>query len=324
LLKSIEITQSNQRISSIDVFRCIAIVMVMLFHFDMLLPFGDIGVDLFFIISGILVGGILIRENSNDIKTNFGRFILQRGFKIWPSYYLFIFLGHWIKEKNLSFEANAKYICVEEHFYILLPILFIVVQRFNKKNQIPVLYSFIYTIIVAGIFFKFFSYYFTNSQDTFSGTHNRLDGLAWGVLLSLQISQKKIPQQSLSTFFSGLILLAISVLLSFEWDYFEKVIYHSFIPFSFYLMIKGVYYMDFTRLKAIRLIAYYSYNIFLWHDLISILVLDYLGNSLPYLILYLLLSVLIGFILTIIIEEPFLKIRNWIMKRYFYREKKTF
>ncbi len=336
-LKSIEVTNTGQRISSIDIFRSVAIIMVMLFHFDMLLPFGDIGVDLFFVISGILVGGILIRENTEGVKTNFFRFFLQRGFKIWPSYYLFIFLGHWLKEKDMSFEANAKYIffyqnytgesshlwslSVEEHFYILLPLLFIVVQQFNKKNQLQVLPYFIYTVIAAGIFFKFASYYFTNSQDTFSATHNRIDGLAWGVLLALQISQKKIPQRSFGSFAAGMILLILSVTLSFQSIYFEKLFYHSLIPLSFYLMIKGVYYLDFSGLKGMRLLAYYSYNIFLWHDLISILVLDHWGNNFLFLILYFIISIITGVILTIAIEEPFLKLRNGLMKRYYYKEK---
>jgi peptidoglycan/LPS O-acetylase OafA/YrhL len=186
-----------------------------------------------------------------------------------------------------------------------------------------VLPYFIYTVIVAGIFFKFASYYFTNSQDTFSGTHNRIDGLAWGVLLALQISQKKIPKKSLGTFSIGLILLIISVTLSYEWSYFEKVLYHSFIPLSFYLMLKGVYYLDFSGLKGMRLLAYYSYNIFLWHDLISIFVLNYWGNNLLFLLLYMIISILIGVILTIAIEEPFLKVRNWLIKKCFYKEKKT-
>ncbi len=33
------------------------------------------------------------------------------------------------------------------------------------------------------------SFYFTNGKDTYSGTHNRIDALAWGVLVSILLNQ---------------------------------------------------------------------------------------------------------------------------------------
>ena len=61
-LKSIEIIESKLRISSVDIFRGFAILPEELFHFNNTLPFGYLGVDRFFVISGLLVGSILIKQ----------------------------------------------------------------------------------------------------------------------------------------------------------------------------------------------------------------------------------------------------------------------
>jgi len=61
-LKSIEVINDPQRNSSVDIFRAVAIIAVVLHHFNYRLPFGYIGVDLFFVISGLLVGGLLTKE----------------------------------------------------------------------------------------------------------------------------------------------------------------------------------------------------------------------------------------------------------------------
>ena len=89
-LQSVRTLQDPARNSCVDVFRALAIMAVVLFHFEGLLPYGNIGVDLFFVISGLLVGGLLIRQLHTGTRIRFFKFFLQRGFKIWPSYYAFL------------------------------------------------------------------------------------------------------------------------------------------------------------------------------------------------------------------------------------------
>ena len=52
------------------------------------------GVDLFFVLSGSLVGGLLFNEIKARSSLDVGRFIIRRGFKIWPGYFVYLgFLG---------------------------------------------------------------------------------------------------------------------------------------------------------------------------------------------------------------------------------------
>jgi len=51
---------------------------------------GWTGVDLFFVLSGFLVGGLLFKEIRVSGRLNAKRFLVRRGFKIWPAYFVFL------------------------------------------------------------------------------------------------------------------------------------------------------------------------------------------------------------------------------------------
>src|SRR6185437_81561 len=53
---------------------------------------GWTGVDLFFVLSGYLVSGLIIRENELYGSFDPVRFLIRRGFKIYPTYYLYYLL----------------------------------------------------------------------------------------------------------------------------------------------------------------------------------------------------------------------------------------
>jgi peptidoglycan/LPS O-acetylase OafA/YrhL len=357
-LKALETINSSDRISSVDIFRSIAIISVVIFHFNKTIPFGFLGVDLFFVVSGLLVGGLLTKEFRNGNKINFTKFVLQRGFKIWPSYYAFLLIGNliayffynstrpdlivplWDIKRYLFFYQNYTglpfhwsfdhvwSLCVEEHFYVLLPLLFIIVQYFIKKEQkIRSLFLFVILTIVAGILFKYFSFYFTNSKDTYSATHNRIDSLAWGVLLNLIITYYGDKIRSLKftvcAFSAGLFLFILTVLI---WIYynnvlFEKLYFHSIIPISFFLMLLGLYYTDLSKLKTFRFVAYYSYNWYLWHPLFVIFITRHFGNTILGLLVYLISTFLISVVMTILVEETFMKKRKFVLDKLFKSKK---
>ena len=48
---------------------------------------GWVGVDVFFVLSGFLIGSLLIREQEQTGTVRVGRFLIRRGFKIYPLYY---------------------------------------------------------------------------------------------------------------------------------------------------------------------------------------------------------------------------------------------
>jgi peptidoglycan/LPS O-acetylase OafA/YrhL len=354
-LKSLKVIESTGRISSVDVFRAFAILPVVVFHFNKFLPFGELGVDLFFVISGLLVGSILIRKFKKNERIDFWQFILQRGFKIWPSYYWFLLIGSFLAYlfysqykpdyiigagrdmlRYLFFYQNytgAPFhwpfdhiwsLCVEEHFYILLPVLFIIVKSLFSNNLRYLTLSVI-GLIIAGIILKVMSIYFTHSKDTYAGTHNRIDALGWGVLLGILVAYLEEYLRKVKwlfmLFISGVILFSANIITFIYWKnyFFEKVVFHSLAPFCFFLMLLGLYYHNFSKWKAIRFISYYSYNWYLWHPIFVLIISKYFGIGWIGLVIYMMVSFVTAMLFTILVEERFLKIRESVMNKFFIK-----
>jgi peptidoglycan/LPS O-acetylase OafA/YrhL len=92
----------GKREIELDFIRGVAILMVLDYHFRemsiffaplaaMGFPhFGWAGVDLFFILSGFLVGGLILREWKRSGNFDAGRFLKRRVLKIWPAFYFFL------------------------------------------------------------------------------------------------------------------------------------------------------------------------------------------------------------------------------------------
>jgi len=137
-----------KRLREIDFLRGIAILLVFFRHkelFSSLTKMGWIGVDLFFVISGFLVSGLLFKEYKRFGSINVKLFLIRRGFKIYPIYYLSYIFYLFFKLKSetfslkyvladLFFIQNYVYgfgyayvaswsLAIEEHFYLVLALL---------------------------------------------------------------------------------------------------------------------------------------------------------------------------------------------------------
>lgn len=94
----------SNRVFGLDLMRALAIIFVVMGHGSMLdkadtnFPYIKLidGVELFFVLSGFLIGGILLRTLINEKTLNFTtlkNFWIRRWFKILPNYYLVLLLN---------------------------------------------------------------------------------------------------------------------------------------------------------------------------------------------------------------------------------------
>ncbi|MEZ2338545.1 acyltransferase family protein [Mucilaginibacter sp. RCC_168] len=179
---------------------------------------GWIGVDLFFVLSGFLVSGLLFQEFKKTGEINPYQFLIRRGFKIYPVFYTFLLLTFLIdfaifklklpalynyesiKQQVLLYTRDAFFLNnywpgrwphtwsldVEELFYILLVFYFLLLIKWKKLNYRNILYAWA-VLLLLGILFRTFAcinHPGFNFGAQYAKSHFRLDALLFGVLLS--------------------------------------------------------------------------------------------------------------------------------------------
>lgn len=335
---------------NIDVLRGCAVLAVVLFHFNGMLPYGYLGVDLFFVISGYLVGGALMKNYLSGEKLHFGEFVLKRGMKIWPSYYVFLLLGfvlsnllfhgdfesqklHWSELPRYAFWYrnftgfpihfsfdHVWSLCIEEHFYVLLPLLFSILGLIKPSDKVLIT-SLVLTILLA-FGSKCFMLNFTNSKDTYAMTFNRLDTFAYGILAAyLQFRGKWLIQKETTgilLFVFGILGIAAVIYLNEAnvIPYFKALIMHSILPVFMFCIIWATLPMKRKPwLIPFRVAGYYSYNWYLWNPITVMVCKQFLGEGPGSFLAYFLLSATLAVFFTHFVEEYFLKVRNRMLKK---------
>src|SRR5437588_8321090 len=106
--------QNRERQPGLDLLRVFAIIVVVIYHaalFGFKLPgrvdrFGWIGVDLFFVLSGYLIGGQLLAPLVRDRPIDLRRFFARRVLRIVPAYFVILavyaFLPSWREYSEMS------------------------------------------------------------------------------------------------------------------------------------------------------------------------------------------------------------------------------
>lgn len=218
------------RVPGLDLMRAIAILWVMLFHFRFMvaLPhvlywpsrYGWMGVDLFFVLSGYLIGSQLMRPYLRGGTPSLGGFYFRRAFRILPAYFTVLALYFAVSGfreapgispawQFLTFTENFRInyavdqafshvwsLCVEEHFYLVLPLLVLMLMRKPRFGKVLVV---ILGILAFGVFIRGYIYlhqlrplflagdndfYLRYIERIYYPTYTRLDGLLVGVVLA--------------------------------------------------------------------------------------------------------------------------------------------
>lgn len=332
---------ADMRLLSLDVLRGIAVLLVIVRHSDAawdtwLAPVrrgGWVGVDLFFVLSGFLVSGLLFHEFETRGSIRPGRFLIRRGWKIYPAFFVLIAVSPWFTPFGsdnpwlrtvTEFTFTQSYvahrwwphtwsIAVEEHFYLLLPFLLIPLS----KTRFASLPRIVFGIMVALLIAKCINSLRPFSEQThLFPTHLRLDGLFFGVLLqhwyrSWAGFRDWGEKNAKALIAAGCLLLAPSFLFNIEqvrglYSYWLTANILGSGAILIGLVCGGVRVNPVTRLLG--WIGFYSYSIYLWHNFAVFAVSPALGvNSVAFNILA---AVAIGITMSKLIEGPCLRLRE--------------
>lgn len=149
---------AERRIAGLDLLRAGAIIAVVIAHypkpvlgsFTRALNFGWAGVDLFFVLSGFLIGGQLFKHIASDTRISLRTFYLKRLMRTLPAYYAVLCVYYFLSPppgwKYLVFVQNfgslgtfapSWSLCVEEQFYIAFPAI-ILLMRFLRLPMLAI------------------------------------------------------------------------------------------------------------------------------------------------------------------------------------------
>lgn len=207
------------RLPGLDLLRAIAIVWVMLFHayfvgglsdsFAWLEDNGWMGVDLFFVLSGYLIGSQWLKPLSEGHPPAFGRFYVRRLMRTVPAYLavlaiyfaapaareapgiqpLWQFLTYTVNflidyRHNQAF-SHVWSLCVEEHFYLCFPLLAWWLARLDAAKAFA---AACLLVVFGGMALRAWLWLHMGERPfvevIYYPTWNRLDGLLAGVVLA--------------------------------------------------------------------------------------------------------------------------------------------
>jgi peptidoglycan/LPS O-acetylase OafA/YrhL len=244
------------RMPGLDLLRAVAIAWVMIFHsyfiggwghFGGIEQNGWMGVDLFFVLSGFLIGSQVLKPLADGAGFSFKAFYQRRAFRILPAYLVMVaayFIWPSIREQGalqplwqfLTFTVNLFIdardhltfshvwsLCVEEHFYLLFPLL----AWWLARRPSVLRFALVCTgVVLAGMALRGAlwwhelaplagidqnSYGKAFLERIYYSTWSRLDGLLMGVMLAVARVYRPILWSRWGRHANGFLLAGVAV-----------------------------------------------------------------------------------------------------------------
>lgn len=320
------------RLQSLDILRGAAVLLVLFRHIGydgvphdlpgwiggplrLLERMGWAGVDLFFVLSGFLVSSLLFRDYQRHGKIDWKSFLIRRGFKIYPPFYVLmavtvvvVLKGHYavsarqaagelfFLQNYLGYFWNHTWtLAVEEHFYLILPAVLLVCAARGGKRPFHALPACLVGLFVVVLGLRLGTQALAAGKpfDTVRSvlpTHLRIDSLAFGVLLSYL---HHFRAEALGRFFLRVryFLPAVALLCYLPAMLFEIEHTPFLYTWGFTLLYVGNGALLLLALhaaprgdvisRAVSFVGVHSYSIYLWHIFVILSVVPRLRPFLP-------------------------------------------
>lgn len=302
---------NKSRVPGLDLVRSLAILLVLIAHSRTLLkPFGFqieymsiagfFGVEMFFVLSGFLIGGILLRMTKNrelslrDVRI----FWIRRWFRTLPNYYLILainlvlfsfiselefdwrflfFVQNFITPHPLFF-AEAWSLSIEEWFYLIFPIVVFLLIRLSAFEKHTILFSCL--LMISGCLgLRIIHYFWMNPEWAYGFrqiTPLRLDAIAVGILTRYFVEKTNF----ISSKWTLILFILFLIHISFHYynfilgkstelvGFYSKTFYFLSVSTAFALMIllvRDIKLRSSKITKWIIVISTISYSMYLIH-----------------------------------------------------------
>jgi peptidoglycan/LPS O-acetylase OafA/YrhL len=284
-------------IPTLDGWRGLSVIAVILYHgrfgffgidspLTRLTAHGDLGVEVFFAISGFLICDLLLRELARTGDISLRRFYLRRCFRILPAYYTALagicligffatvpvnyadlpscvfFYRNWrplgMDHQGGFYTAHFWTLAIEEHFYLIWPMVLTVVKP--KRAGVT---AFVLAMLLIGV------HDMVPSTDRILSTETRIAAILWGCLAAIYLPTIKQFAERIS--FSQLwlpltvVLLVVEKLRPHELTLFRAVLLPALVIST---VIQPASVLGrVLEWWVLRWIGVLSYSLYLWQEL---------------------------------------------------------
>lgn len=382
-------TPVSTRNSALDLLRATAIFLVFVYHyrifvspeqpFGILAQIGWIGVDLFFVLSGYLITAQLLKaraEAGPHSQLSFKAFYLRRALRTWPAFWLvlavYMLWGDQLGGREppplwmfLTFTQNfnlqpgtqfshAWSLCVEEQFYLILPILvWLACKLGTHKRQfwalvvLAMVSSWVYRFVLwcdygRADFGQLANYY----PWLYYGTLARVEEFIPGMAVAYLQYQYPAVFARITAHGKTLLLLSVALLsalaLPVRDGYYQDgfgylpvmtVFGYTWISWSFGLLLLAALSpssgLERVKIPGVAKLALWSYSLYLTHKAVGHLGKTYLPllveQPAPWLLLLVVsvVSLLVAALLYQLVEQPGMALRQRFDSRLFVTTKPT-
>jgi peptidoglycan/LPS O-acetylase OafA/YrhL len=306
--------RASERNFPLDVLRVIAISVVFIFHLPNLGErsiyggwdrVGWIGVELFFVLSGYLIGYQILKRVCVD-RFTYRSFYASRLLRTLPVYLfalgLYVFLPGFRERPNLqpawkfltftqnfdlpmSAFSHAWSLCIEEQFYLVAPLTILILWRVKQWRAL--VWSFFASVIVFGLLYRHFEWVEYSKHATedlkwdlfvteiYYPTWGRLDGLLCGVgVAALKFNRNTwnfISTKRNLLFAMGGIGLALSIYMFLDrLSWIATVFGYPLLSMSFACFVAGALTIERKPHNSFGLsyLAILSYSFYLIHKMV--------------------------------------------------------
>lgn len=356
----------KNHIKPLDGLRGLSIVLVVFSHFcnsvgapswlqeAREIKVGQLGVELFFFISGFLISGLLLKEKTEKGKVDLKAFYWRRLIRIFPVFYTFLIvvvilsftIAHQIPGRMFippffyfsnfdtpfggSWELGHSWsLSVEEQFYLLWPLSLLALTRIKKIG--PILLIIVFYHIAA----KVLAYELKSPNFMLNPFTGYLPPLLSGSFLSYYLFKNEEKCRSFFTYNSILIVPGVFMLMVVL-EYFpgHGLLGPIFLPFGtliisfllvlffgYILLSKNKFWASILSKKGIRFIGVVSYSWYIWQQLFLGHYLFFYKvpvlNKYPYNLFFSFVTAVISYYT---VEKFFLKFKKYVANTEFKRK----
>jgi len=350
---AVPVRPPSMHIPSLDGLRAVSFFIVFVAHSGLqwFVP-GGFGVTVFFFLSGFLITTLIRVEQQTTGTISVRNFYLRRALRILPPFYLilafatlltvvrvspgqlqakpllaqlFHFSNYWFifHGSDGTPAGTVPYwsLAVEEHFYLVFPVLYIILSRYlSRRGQAWSLLA-ICALVCAWRFVLVLGFH-TGVDRTYMGSDTRFDSILFGCVLAIAMNPMlDAPKGSARLWQQGLVPAGLALLLvtfGYRAPWFRETLRYTLQGIAltpiFVAAMRFPDWLPFRILnqRAVAFVGVLSYTLYLIHQII-LMALQHVAPSLSELTMALIalaISMIVALLIHRFIEEPCARLRK--------------